>query len=390
MGCYHPLKGFVRRLPGSSRTEIIVASYNTDHIEIDDKGRIYKATERFVRDSCRVCIREYREIPCGQCIGCRLDKSREWATRCALEMGLYEKNCFVTLTYDDDHLPMNPAPIGREVDPITGETWIKYADDEFNATLRLEDLQNFMKGLRRKLNEIPIDKRKGKKRYYNKNDPEYQRVRFFGCGEYGDHTHRSHYHLILFNYCPVDLVAYKQSDLGFTYYTSEFLSKIWNKGHVIVSEASWETAAYTARYIIKKQTGQASQFYEDNNIVPEFCVMSRKPGIGFSWYDNHKKCYATFSDKLVGEGSHRKFNRIRYFDRKFNEEYPFDMESIKTLGEKFEHDRISLKMKRTTKDYLAQLETEEEIARIKTKALARKGGEHYQIKGTQIIRQEDF
>lgn len=306
-------------------------------------------------------------------------------------MGLYEKNCFVTLTYDDDNLPVNPAPIGREIDINTGETWIKYSDDEYNATLKLEDLQNFMKGLRRELNRIPDGKRTGKKRYYTEDDPEYKKVRFFASGEYGDHTRRPHYHLLLFNYCPDDLLAYSVSDLDYTYYTSEFLSGIWKKGHVIVTEASWETAAYTARYIMKKQTGAAASFYEENNIVPEFCTMSRKPGIGFAWYNDHKKCYAIFSDKLIPTpGKKRHFNRIRYFDKRFNEEYPFDMESIKTLGEKFEKDRIKIKMSRTDKSYLAQLETEEEIAMIKTKALSRKGGEHYQVEGASFVRQEDF
>ena len=120
--------------------------------------------------------------------------------------------------------------------------------------------------------------------------------------------------------------------------------------------------------------------------------MSRNPGIGLSWYNDHKKCYATFFDKVLpsGPGKKRTFNIIRYFDKKFNEEYPFDMESIKTIAEKFQADRTRIKLSHTSKDYLAQLETEEEIASIKTKALCRKGGEHYQVEGTSFIRQEDF
>lgn len=388
MGCYHPLKAFLRRVPGSNRTEVIVASYSTDHIEIDEQGRIYKAHDRLVRNSSAVCVREFREIPCGQCIGCRLERSRQWANRCSLEMGLHEKNCFVTLTYDDDHLPMNPAVTGRSVDTVTGETWLNYSDDEFVNTLRLEDLQNFMKGLRREINKKP----KGAKgKYYKKGDPEFQTVRYFASGEYGDHTRRSHYHCLLFGYMPDDLSPVSVSEIGYTYYTSETLSRIWNKGFVIVTEASWETAAYTARYIMKKQTGQNAKFYEENNILPEFCTMSRNPGIGFSWYNDHKKCYAIFSDKILpSAGDKRRFNRIRYFDKKFNEEYPFDMETMKTLAEKFEKDRIKLKMSRTDKSYLAQLETEEEIAMIRTKSLRRRGGEHYKIEGTSWIRSEDF
>lgn len=388
MGCYHPLKAFLRRVPGSGRTEVIVASYSTDHIEIDEQGRIYKAHDRLVRDSCVVCIREFREIPCKQCIGCRLERSRQWANRCSLEMGLHEKNCFVTLTYDDDNLPLNPAIIGQKIDIDTGEVWYEYSDDEFVNTLKLEDLQNFMKGLRREINKKP-DGEKGK--YYKKGDQEFKQVRFFASGEYGSNSRRSHYHIILFGYYPDDIQPYKVSDLGYTYYTSDTLNRIWKKGFVVVADASWETAAYTARYIMKKQTGKNAKFYEENNILPEFCTMSRNPGIGFSWYNDHKKCYAGFSDKVLPSvGDKRHFNRIRYFDKLLQEEYPFDMETLKTISERFEKDRKKIKLSRTSKDYLAQLETEEEIAMIKTKALSRRGGEHYQIEGTSWIRQEDF
>lgn len=385
MGCYHPNKAFIRRIPGSSRTEVIIASYNTDHIEIDEQGRVYKSNERYVRDSCKVCVREFREVPCGQCIGCRLDRSRQWATRCALEMEGHEKNCFVTLTYDDEHLPLNPAVLGRKVDPVTGETWLEYSDDEYVNTLKLEDLQNFMKGLRREINKKPDGG------YYKKGDENFKTVRYFASGEYGDTTRRSHYHLLLFGYCPSDLVGVSRSDLGYTYYTSETLTNVWKKGFVIVTEASWDTAAYTARYIMKKQTGKNAKFYEENNILPEFCVMSRNPGIGFSWYSDNKKCYVTFLNKVVpSTGKKRTFNRLRYFDKKFEYEYPFDYQNVKTLSEKFENDRIRLKMNHTDKSYLAQLETEEEVMKIKTASLKRKGGEHYKKEGTSFFRQADF
>ena len=46
-------------------------------------------------------------IKCGQCIGCRLDKSIEWAVRSTHESSGHDDNCFITLTFDDDHLPEN-------------------------------------------------------------------------------------------------------------------------------------------------------------------------------------------------------------------------------------------------------------------------------------------
>lgn len=182
------------------------------------------------------------EIPCGRCIGCRLEKSRQWAMRCVYEASLYESNSFVTLTYSDDNLP----GLGSLVP---------------------DDLSAFMKRLRRRI------------------EPE--AVRFYGCGEYGSLTERPHYHAILFNYLPSDLDDEEVKTADGTVKTirrSKFLDDVWGLGHVAVGSVTFESCAYVARYFLKKFTGPgAAEHYEGR--VPEFSRMSRRPGIASAWFD---------------------------------------------------------------------------------------------------------
>lgn len=143
-------------------------------------------------------------VSCGQCIGCRLERSRQWAVRCMHEKQMHDDACFITLTYDDDNLP-------------------------FGETLVLSDWQKFMK------------------RLVKKNGP----IRFYHCGEYGDDTNRPHYHAILFGYRPDDPELFSTS--GETkLYASPSLRNTWGMGHCTFGDATFETAAYVARYITKK------------------------------------------------------------------------------------------------------------------------------------------
>jgi hypothetical protein len=128
------------------------------------------------------------KIPCGRCVGCRLEKSRQWANRCMLELQYHESSFFVTLTYDDDHVPV---------------TYYSENDDgeaRSALTLRFRDLQLFLKRLR--------------KEHY------YERLRFFACGEYGSTTYRPHYHAIIFGLTLDDLRPYKRSPQGYDYFIS--------------------------------------------------------------------------------------------------------------------------------------------------------------------------
>ena len=186
-------------------------------------------------------------VPCGQCVGCRLERSRMWAVRCVHEACLFDDNCFITLTYSDDKVP-------------------------YGNTLRLDHFQKFMKKLRF---------------HYGSG------VRFFHCGEYGEKYGRPHYHALLFNFDFKDKVVWKANKDGGPLYVSEQLETLWGHGLTSVGEVNFNSAAYVARYIMKKVTGdQAVSHYEyvtDYGEVvqrqPEYVTMSRRPGIGKGWID---------------------------------------------------------------------------------------------------------
>lgn len=205
---------------------------------------------------------EIIEVPCGSCISCRLDYSKDWANRCHLEASQYLFNWFVTLTYNDDEL--FPGKFG-------------------NPTLMQEQLTDFIHKVRDKL------------RYKG-----HVGVRYFGCGEYGEKTMRPHYHLILFN-CPLDdvtpdiptddgCIIHKKNALGDQYYYSKTIADCWNKGMCIIADCNWNTSAYVSRYVMKKQKGQNANIYDEVlGIDPPFLTMSRMPGIGEKFFQDHVK-----------------------------------------------------------------------------------------------------
>ena len=196
-------------------------------------------------------------LPCGQCIGCRLERSRQWAMRCTHEASQHDENCFITLTYDSEHLPPD-------------------------GSLRKGDFQRFIRSLR---------KRTGKK------------IRYYHCGEYGDRNNRPHYHAILFGFNFKDWVYLFDSPGGEAIYTSPTLEKIWQKGFVTVGTVTFQSAGYVARYCMKKLNGLLKDQvnketglkpYERFNdftgeiveVLPEYSTMSRRPGIGHNWITN--------------------------------------------------------------------------------------------------------
>lgn len=204
-------------------------------------------------------------MPCGNCIGCRLERSRQWSVRLMHEASFHELSCFLTLTYSEENLPPD------------------------NSLVKAH-FQNFMKRLR---------KSHGSK------------IRFFHCGEYGDQTGRPHYHAIIFGLDFADKKFYKNNAQGHKMYKSETLEKLWGKGLCSIGPVTPETAAYVARYVMKKVTGDAAKsHYESVNLntgeiykrQPEYITMSNRPGIGYDWFVKYGK--ETFhSDSVVVNGN---------------------------------------------------------------------------------------
>lgn len=195
------------------------------------------------------------KIPCGKCSGCRAQKSREWADRMILELDHSKKAVFLTLTYDNDHVPCL-------MQVTTGQAQL---------TLQKRDLQLFFKRLRKKFKD--------------------KELRYYAVGEYGKNTARPHYHIILYGVGLEDfrdLVIQGKNELGQLYYRSDSLARdIWKNGFCLLSEVSWNTCAYVARYVKKKDYGFQTDEYVDRMTQPEFSVMSRNPGIGMYYPVEH-------------------------------------------------------------------------------------------------------
>ncbi|MDO5343060.1 MAG: replication initiation protein [Bacteroidia bacterium] len=217
------------------------------------------------------------KIPCGQCIGCRLEKSRQWAMRCVCESSLWDYNIFLTLTYDNEHLPAD-------------------------LSLHKDHLQKFMKRLRKEFGDG---------------------IRFYACGEYGNLNERPHYHLILFNFRLLDAepIRYKPSPL----FISPSLSKLWPFGFHSFGSVTFDSAAYVARYCTKKLTGDlAEEHYHGRE--PEFALMSRRPGIGHDWLQKYQSDVYP-NDFVVMRGG-LKLKPPTYFDNLYDK-FTSNLDAVK-------------------------------------------------------------
>lgn len=242
---------------------------------------------------------EAQLLPCGHCTGCKMQNASSWANRMEMELPYHENAWFLTLTYDNEHVPWSYNQ-GLGVNKRTGEIEIE------NLTLNYEDMQKFWKRLRRWLE------------YHNRNTGK---LMYYQAGEYGGQTHRPHYHAIVYD-LPIkkeELKEYKRKN-GVIYYNIEWLEKIWGMGHVVITDATWKAMAYTARYTTKKIYGKESEkYYEELGVLPERCMMSKKPAIGKRYYEEHKdEIYAKDEIQLKNG---RRTKPPRYFDKLFDLEH---------------------------------------------------------------------
>lgn len=201
-------------------------------------------------------------LPCGSCVGCLLERSRQWAMRGFHESMLYNSNIFLTLTYSDKYLP----------------------DD---LSLDVSHFQKFMKRLRKHFTG--------------------QTIRFLHCGEYGEKYGRPHYHAILFNCDFADKECVRGGE--YPLFQSETLSRIWGLGFAAFGGVTFDSIAYVARYVMKKAGAEAQP---DDGRRPEYMTMSRRPGIGAAWWSKYRK-EVFANDGVVIEG--RLMRPPKYYDR---------------------------------------------------------------------------
>jgi hypothetical protein len=281
---------------------------------------------------------QYMQIPCGRCIGCRMKRAESWAMRCVHEAQLHDENCFITLTYNADNIP-----------PDGG--------------LRKKHFVDFMKRLRKHIHP--------------------RKIKFYMCGEYGDKNNRPHYHALIFGYnFPDWLLLPHKSPSGHDLYTSPTLEKIWGKGFVQVGDVSYESAAYTARYIMKKQTGPKMEEinpdtglrpYERINsftgeiheVLPEYNAMSRGGrdgnGLAADWFDKFARSDCYPKDFVHVNGIKR--SMPRYYDERLKKVNPDLHDDIKAFRAQKGYESPD-----NTPERLA---TREKIASAKTESLKR-------------------
>jgi hypothetical protein len=201
-------------------------------------------------------------LPCGKCLGCKLDKASAWAIRCQHEASLWDHNAFITLTYEN-----NPV------------------------SLEYTDVQLFLKRLRKSLcGDLPSP---------SGNRP----LRFFCAGEYGEQFDRPHYHILLFNGDFPD-----KKPIGKKLFQSELLDKAWKLGHASTGSVTPASAAYVSQYAMKKVYGREGAERHYKGKKAEFIVMSRRPGIGAWWYENYQADVLP-NDYVVVQGTRRKVPR---------------------------------------------------------------------------------
>lgn len=356
MPCYHPLLRIPTFFDGNDELQYKVISYDEDL-----KNKTYKINH----PNRGIVEAKAMPIPCGQCVGCRLDYSQQWATRCMLELPYHDEAWFVTLTYDDYHLDSGITFKGKSdtpcltyySDPETGEAFPAYS-------LRPDDLQKFMKRLRKKF-------------YRTDKKGNLIPIRFYACGEYGGQTQRPHYHGIIFGLKLDDLVFYKKNDLGQSLYNSESFQSCWSDdngriGYAVLAEVSWESCAYVARYMMKKQKGEGAKYYKKFNIEPEFTRMSNKPGIGRKYLEDHPEIYKYDQINISTLKGGIKVRPPKYYDRIFDDIAPEQMKEVKENRQVVAEAISRAKMAQTSLPYIEMLAVEEANRKAKTKILKRK------------------
>lgn len=223
------------------------------------------------------------EYGCSQCIPCRINKSRLWVGRMLLELSEHKYSCFVTLTYNEESIPVG-------------------------GILKKKDLQDFLKRLR-----------------WNLGDRE---IRYFAVGEYGEVSWRPHYHLIIFGLSPTE---------------SEILEKSWKKGFVHVGTAEAKSMAYVCSYVLKNMRCKNDKRLEGR--YPEFSIMSKRPGLGFGVVSRVRRAYETEEGKEAikevgwfSEGVRiggKKYALGRYLKSKIEEGLGLDKEQKKAHRKKY-------------------------------------------------------
>lgn len=237
------------------------------------------------------------KLPCNNCIGCKIQRSSEWATRCLHESQQHTHSSFLTLTIKPEQMP-TAAPGGSLTKSIH---------------------QNFIKRLRSKL--AP------------------QRISYYMCGEYGEKLGRPHYHYLIFGHSFPDRVKHKTSSSGEVLYTSPSLNLLWPYGNAWIGDVTYESCAYVASYVMKKMSGQLAHDHyrrtdeagNDYWLQPEFNEMSRRPAIAYRWWQKYHQ--DVINEDVVRKKGGGMLKPPRYYDKLLKLMDPVGFEVMKLKRE---------------------------------------------------------
>ena len=236
-----------------------------------------------------------------------------------VEAKRYTHNYFITLTYDDQHVPIMSRIEYEEEYKEHGEvvetkSIVKENDGTWGYSLYPEHMKTFLNTLRK---------------YYERKG--HTGIKYYYCGEYGTETHRPHYHIILMN-CPLDIMQFYDTHVDGNFkahWKSHELERFWKKGMIDIAELEWSCAAYVARYCTKKLNfDQDKRVYLDKGLIPEFVRPSK--GIGFEYYKTHKNDIYKNDEMIMKtvKGNVGSIKPPKAFDRKFKEADPIGFRKI--------------------------------------------------------------
>lgn len=257
-------------------------------------------------------------LPCGGCKACRITYKNTWAIRCIKELLYHDTSMFITLTYNNDNLPLH-------------------------GSLRPDDVTNFIKRYRAMLEREDQNNGLSKENY--------RKFSYFYCGEYGDNLGRPHYHIIIFGHRFDDAKKLRKSQKGGQLFDSVKLSRLWKFGWSNFGDVTFESCAYVAGYVSKKINGSAKWDHYDTGLVhdftgeiiikqPEFARMSKGSrnadgekvsyAIGERFYLDH--CHSLFEQGYVTrQGKKTKYQIPRYYKKRYKEEFPLQYANYEKL-----------------------------------------------------------
>lgn len=346
--CFNPIKGYCYK------KQKVIETWGLDFWEKlenkkshfgDDIEKMYEKYKKeweeqgiktnyfhFFRNFIKRC-----EFNCGKCEECKKKYAQDWATRIYNEKKYWKKGYFITLSYNNENLPKN-------------------------RSLNLEDLQKFIKRLRKNIGGYEYVK--------DKNGKKTNPIRYFACGEYGPRTLRPHYHMCVFNLEINDLEEYKKNKLNQKLYTSKKIEKIWGKGFVIIGEIEYESAGYVAQYCTKKIKKEFNAKHGRNQ---EFIVMSRNGGLGLTeWIKNKEeikknKGFYCMTLKGVKLKPIPRFYKKKWEEENIHEFLKFQEEEIEKI--KWDKEKMYEKINQPRSEFIKKKQwiMQQNLAKIKTR-----------------------